>query len=196
MYTNQRRCFPMVKAMYINSCRYDFVDSQGKFIFSFKSPVSQPLTFLDIRKLQLASMLKGSWCLSIEEIPIYLSKLHQLDSDEIGQIVTFFELFDTNSKKFIYDLPIDIWKLLHSNFCCNPINFLIDNLEENVLLTHSIRKFCNLWRTFEWQGVYTLYDLIQLTESDLLKFRGIGPKRVKIIKELLAQKGLCLKEEA
>lgn len=43
-------------------------------------------------------------------------------------------------------------------------------------------------------GITTLEQVAMLTEKELLAVHGVGPKAVRILKELLAQQGLSLKE--
>lgn len=185
-----------MKAIYINDCQYDFVDNEGQLIFSYRS--NMPLTNLDIRKLQLASMIKGNWCENIDEINFYLSSLKNLAPYEIGILVQHFELFDVNSEKLILCL---------NNDCCEAISsirisvdqdlsyFLITEFEKNETLSIPIRDFCKFGRILKWQGIKTVGDLVNITKSQLLSKHDIGISRANEIEQLLAEKNLKLKDE-
>lgn len=43
-------------------------------------------------------------------------------------------------------------------------------------------------------GIDTLIQLCDYTEKELLAIHGIGPKAIRILKELLVSKGLSFKE--
>lgn len=116
-----------MKAIYINDCQYDFVDNKGKLIFSYRS--NNPLTYLDIRKLQLASMIQGNWCENIDEINFHLSSLKNLTPYEIGILVKHFELFDVKSKKLISCLQNDCWLAI------SKIKIFVDQDLSNFLIT-------------------------------------------------------------
>ncbi len=200
MYTIIKEVFQM-KALYINDCQYNFIDNQGNLVFSFQSPLHQPITLLVIRKLQLASMIKGEWCESLEEISNQLSSLHSLNSSEIGEIVNFFELFNCNSKNLVDTLPIKIVEMLSSiptksinsdKFCL----FLIESFEKNEILSHSIKEYHSCWRALERHNIYTVADLITWSASDLKRLiRNIGDKTIADLEAFLAENGLHLKEE-
>lgn len=186
-----------MKAMYINDCQCNFIDNEEKLIFSFRSPNNRPITLLDIRKLQVASMIKGGWCESFEEIASYLSSLHQVDSHGLGRMVEFFKLFDNNSDELISYLPSDIWVFLSmiATSSGNFDSFLIEEFEKNELLWQSIKGFHPYWKNLKYKGIHTFLDLVNFTRSDLLQIRNIGSKTVNEIEALLAEKGLHLKEE-
>ncbi len=184
----------MIKAMYINDYQCNFIDNQGKIIFSFKS--CNRITFLDIRKLQLASMIKGAWC-KYEEITYYLSFLHQLDTYAIGKIVNYFALFDFDLEKSINHLPNDIWEIIAtiangSNFS----SFFIYGFEDGILEL-SVKEFfpTSFWSIFDREEIDFIGDLLAFSRADLLAFRGVGVKKTYDIEKLLAEKGLHLKEE-
>ena len=186
----------MLKAMYMNDYQWKFIDDQEKLIFSFRSS-NRPIMLLDIRKLQLASMLKGEWCKSFEEIASYLSSLHQLDSYWLGRIVEFFKLFDNNYDDLINHLPSDIWESI-SNITTGFGNlnlFLIEGFENCEFLSHPIEGFHPRWLNLKRGGIYTIGDLTNLTKSELLHVRNIGPKIADELEALLAEKGYYLKEE-
>lgn len=186
----------MLKAMYMNDYQWKFIDDQEKLIFSFRSS-NRPITLLDIRKLQLASMLKGEWCESFEEIASYLSSLHQLDSYWLGRIVEFFKLFDNNYDDLINHLPSDIWESI-SNIATGFGNlnlFLTQEFEDNKFLSHPIEGLHSYWRSLEREKIRTIGDLVNLTRTELLHVRNIGPKIADELEALLAENGLHLKEE-
>lgn len=193
MYTIYKEGFFM-KAMYINECQCNFVDNQGELIFSFKS--CNRITFLDIRKLQLASMIKGAWC-NPDEITYYLSSLHTLSVHEVGKIVNFFRLFDFDSEELIKYLPADIRKSILIHFGSNDFDyFFIEEFErDNEFLLQSVEEFCSRWRLLMRGKIYTIGDLVNSTKSKLLHIKHLGPKAVDEIEALLAEKGLYLKEE-
>lgn len=190
-----------MKASYINDCQYNFIDNQGNLVFSFQSLSNQPITSLDIRKLQLASMIKGEWCESLEEISHQLSSLHSLNSSAIGEIVNFFELFNCNSKNLVDTLPIKIVKML-SSISTKSINsdkfclFLIESFEKNEVLSYPIELVHPRWRRLKYFGnIHTVADLINQTWSSLKKIHGIGDKTIADLEAFLAENGLHLKEE-
>ena len=199
MYTINKEVF-LMKVLRINDCRYDFVDNQRNLVFSFKSPSNQPITFLDIRKLQLASMIKGEWCESFVEISYQLSSLHSLNLFAIGEIVNFFELFNCNSEKLVDNLPIKIGEIL-STITIKSINsarfglFLIEAVEKNEFLSHSIERIHPRWRKLKYCEILTVADLTNQTRSSLKKIRCIGDKTIAELEALLAENGLQLKEE-
>jgi DNA-directed RNA polymerase subunit alpha len=41
------------------------------------------------------------------------------------------------------------------------------------------------------QGIYTLGELVSLQESEIMKFRNLGLKSMKLLKKLIKSKGLC-----
>lgn len=43
-------------------------------------------------------------------------------------------------------------------------------------------------------GYYRLEQLTRITESDILKLHGVGPKAVRILNEVLKEKGLSFKK--
>lgn len=184
----------MLKALYINDCQCNFVDNQDQLIFSFESP--NQLTFLDIRKLQLASMIKGAWC-EFREITYYLSFLHNLNPYAVGRIVNFFRLFDFDSEKLISTLPTDIVESLsiittqYGNFSL----FFIATFEKNNILTQPIKEISSFWRIFEREGIYSISDLTHYTRKELLNIKDIGVKIVYDIEKSLNEKGIHLKEE-
>lgn len=199
MYTIIKEVF-LMKALYIHDCRYDFIDDQENLIFSFKSPSNHPITPRDIRKLQLASMLKGEWC-KFEEIPDQLSSLHALNSVELGEIIIFFELFNYNSEKLVDNLPIKIEEIL-STITTKSISsakfdlFLIEPVEKNKILSYPIELVHRRWRRLKYLGeIHTVEDLINQTRSSLKKIHGIGDKTIAELEAFLADKGLHLKEE-
>lgn len=187
-----------MKALYINDCRYHFIDNQGKVIFSFK--LNRSITPLDIRKLQLSSMLKGEWCDSFEEITHYLSLLHRTNVFAVGEIVNFFELFQYDSEKLIDTLPIKIGEIL-SVLTSKSINvtrfplFLIESFEKNEFLSKPIEEFCPYGQTLKKGEIYFIHDLTNCTKADLMKIRNIGVEKVKVIEKFLEKNGLYLKEE-
>lgn len=189
-----------MKVLYTDDCPYYFIDNQENLIFCFTLPSNQPITPLDIRKLQLASMLKGEWC-KFEEISDQLSSLHSLNSLALGEIINFFELFNCNSEKLVDNLPIKIGEIL-SSITTKSINstefdlFLITAIEKNEFLSHSIKGIHPRWRNLERHGIYTIADLMNWSQSDLKKrIRNIGSKTIADLKAFLAKKGLHLKEE-
>ncbi len=188
-----------MKALYINDCLYHFIDNQGKVIFSFKS-FHEPITSLDIRKLQLASMLKGKWCESFEEIKHYLSLLHLTNVFAIGEIVNFFELFKYDSEKLVDTLPIKIGEIL-STLTSKSINvtrfslFLIEGFEKNEILSKPIKEFCPFGENLKRGGIYFVHDLTNSTKSNLMSIRNIGVEKIKEIERILHENGLHLKEE-
>jgi DNA-directed RNA polymerase alpha subunit len=44
-------------------------------------------------------------------------------------------------------------------------------------------------------GFYRLEQFTKVTESDILKIHGVGPKAVRILKEALKEKGLSFAKE-
>ena len=188
-----------MKALYINDCLYHFIDNQGKVIFSFKS-FHEPITSLDIRKLQLASMLKGEWCESFEEIKHYLSFLHLTNVFAIGEIVNFFELFKYDSEKLVDTLPIKIGEIL-STLTNKSINvtrfslFLIESFEKNEILSKPIEEFCPFGESLKKGKIYFVHDLTNSTKSNLMSIRNIGVEKIKEIERILHENGLYLKEE-
>ena len=119
-----------MKSIYINYCQYNFVDNVGNILFSFKKET--PITPLDIRKLQLASMIKGEWCNTTKEIDFGLYTLNHLSNYDIGNIVKHFKLFDTNCKSPVSFLPDNCWRAIISikiYFESNPKSFLIEKIE-------------------------------------------------------------------
>lgn len=183
-----------MKAIYINDCQWHFIDNQDQLIFSFQ--LNRPITFLDIRKMQLASMIKGSWC-KPEEIDYYLSFLHQLNNATAGSIVNFFELFNSNSDNLISNVPADLKEGISSiTKKTNSLDlFLIKEFEKNELLSRSIEGYQRNWRIFYFHHIYTLFDLVNLTRSELLDIPYIGSARADEIEELLRRDGLQLKKE-
>lgn len=183
-----------MKAIYINDCQYDFIDNHGETVFSFY--LNRPITFLDIRKLQLSSMIKGNWC-NFEEIALNLSKIHQLDAYELGILVNFFELFKNDSEKLIFYLPDNVWAIISKiqEIPCNSSIFLIDVFEKDEFLASPIEGFCKYARNLKFKNIKTIRDLVNLTRNDLLKIGYIGVARANEIEQLLAQYGLHLKEE-
>lgn len=199
MYTIIKEVF-LMKVLRINDCRYHFIDNHGKVIFSFKSPSNQPITFLDIRKLQLASMIKGEWCDSFEEITHYLSSLHRTNVFAVGEIVNFFELFQYDSEKLIDTLPIKIEEII-SFLTSKSINvtrfslFLIEGFEKNEILSKPIEEFCPYGQTLKKGEIYFIHDLTNCTKSDLMRIRNIGVGKINEIEKILEENGLHLKEE-
>lgn len=45
-------------------------------------------------------------------------------------------------------------------------------------------------RVLHHAGFYRLEQLIKVTESDILKIHGVGPKAVRILNDALKEKGL------
>lgn len=193
MYTIYKEGFSM-KAMYISECQCNFVDNQEKLIFSFKS--CNRITYLDIRKLQLASMIKGAWC-EPGDITYYLYYLQGLNPLEIGEIVIFFELFDFDSEKLINHLPSHIRQSISMiQFETNDFrHFFIEGFEKNEFLSQSVEGVCSRWRYLKRAGIPTIGDLTNWTRSNLKKIRNIGDKAIDELEALLAEKGLHLKEE-
>ena len=50
-------------------------------------------------------------------------------------------------------------------------------------------------RAFELAGITRLAQLTKLTEADLLKLHGVGPKAIRILREALAERGLTFRPE-
>lgn len=183
-----------MKAIYINDCQYDFIDNEGKLVHSFK--LNRPITFLDVRKLQLSSMIKGAWCNSIEEIEYHLSFIHRLHSYQVGILVNFFELFDNDSEKLISFLTTNVWESI-SNIqvlSSDMSIYLVNDLEKNEFLAQPIEGFIKYWRILSWQRISTVRDLANLSHSELLNLKEIGPSRAKEIESFLAEHGLRLKD--
>ncbi len=184
----------MLKAQCLNDCQCNFVDNEEKLIFSFKSSNHQ-ITFLDIRKLQLASMIKGAWC-EFREITYYLSFLHQLNSHAVGKVVNFFKLFDFDSENLIDYIPNEIAEVIATiSNTDNFSSFFIDSFEKNSIISHPVKEFFSFWKLLERQDIYSISDLIHLTKSEVLELPCIGIKRVYEIEKLLAENNLYFKEE-
>ena len=49
-------------------------------------------------------------------------------------------------------------------------------------------------RALDGAGYTSLEDLTKVTEADLLKLHGMGPKAIGILREALAAKGLAFKK--
>lgn len=49
-------------------------------------------------------------------------------------------------------------------------------------------------RAFSNAGYFQLEDFTKITEAELLKLHGVGPKAVGIIRNSLAEKGLTFKD--
>jgi len=45
-------------------------------------------------------------------------------------------------------------------------------------------------------GFYRLEQFTKVTESDLLKIHGVGPKAIRILKDALKEKGLTFAEQS
>ena len=49
-------------------------------------------------------------------------------------------------------------------------------------------------RALEDAGFYRLEQFTEVTEADLLKLHGVGPKAIRILNEFLKEKGLSFKK--
>lgn len=190
-----------MKAIYINDYQYNFeiFDKSLNSKTSYEFKADRPITFLDLRKIEIASIIKGKIVCNHREIEEQLEKLHTLNSSKVGTLVNSFSLFSNSLDTYVKHLDSICWTYLteiSETLRDFPIDeFLITELEKNEFLSRTIKGFYTYYRGFELKKIITIRDLVNLTRTELLKVRNIGITRADEIEGLLKKHGLHLKSE-
>ncbi len=186
--------FYLMKIMYVNDSCYNFVDKKGinqaQLLVEGRS-----LNFLDVRIFQLASMINGKWCKEAREVEQCFFKIQDsLSPEEIGSIVKEFRLFSYNSGTFISNLSLEVKKILFKlNPNCNFSLFLVENYEKGTFLNTPLKDLFGFYESLNRAGLFYVYQIVNLTEKQLMQIRCIGKNKFSIIKNVLEENGFLLK---
>ena len=185
-----------MKIMYVNDSCYNFVDKKGvnqaQLLVEGRS-----LNFLDVRIFQLASMINGKWCKEAREVEQCFFKIQDsLSPEEIGSIVKEFRLFSYNSGTFISNISLEVKKILFKlNPNCNFSLFLVENYEKGTFLNTPLKDLFGFYESLNRAGLFYVYQIVNLTEKQLMQIRCIGKNKFSIIKNVLEENGFLLKHE-
>lgn len=189
-----------MKAIYYNDCQYNFEvfdNFQHPIICEFKS--DRPITFLDLRKIEISSIIKGEVVCNHKQIEEQLEKLHLLTVSKVGTLVNTFSLFSNSLESYVEHLDSTCLRYL-TEISKIPIfysieTFLITKLEKNEFLSNELKGLYPHWKSLYMQKIYTIRDLVNLTKTELLRVHNIGINRANELEELLKKHDLHLKEE-
>ena len=167
-------------------------------IVGTKSSISckvNSLNFLDVRIFQLASMINGKWCKEAREVEQCFFKIQDsLSPEEIGSIVKEFRLFSYNSGTFISNISLEVKKILFKlNPNCNFSLFLVENYEKGTFLNTPLKDLFGFYESLNRAGLFYVYQIVNLTEKQLMQIRCIGKNKFSIIKNVLEENGFLLK---
>lgn len=183
-----------MKIMYVNDSCYNFVDEKGvnqaQLLVKGRS-----LNFLDVRKFQLASMIKGKWCTSNSDVDLYFYIMQsKLSAEELGLLVKEFELFNSSSKNFIATFSKEAIKIISSiSSETNIFDFLVEKVEKDAFLSTPLKDVFTFYKSLNYAGFTYVYEIVNLNENELKKIRNIGEQKCIAVKRALAAHGLSLK---
>lgn len=144
----------------------------------------------DIRKIQLASCIKGKWVTSHPDVEDTLCMIKQLESEAYYEILETFDIFDTKNKEPLYQVK-ELKKQWLKDIGFPPIDeFLIHSIEtysRDIMLKHlSISGIeYSIARNLINSNIQIVAQLMKLSDEELLKIRGIGSKKLFEIKEFM-----------